>query len=554
MAAMQPAASGYPERRARHLVLLAFSICTVWFIGVFPPYFNPNELSRLDLVYAVVEQGTLHIEGVLPILGNHEDKAAANGHFYSNKPPGLAFAAIPIYRALRVIFPDPRSNSSLLLVYALRLMTVSLAIIIAFWRCGERFVQYSPKGGALVLLALSFGTPLLFYSRTFFSHAWAAALLFLAWDLLRSAEESTDLRLAACRMLLGGFVAGWAFLSEYTVVPVVVFLLARAAAGRRWKAAAVFGVGAGIPIAILLVYQAVCFGNPFIPSYAREAYPAYSQLAQQRFFGFRMPSLDALWGLLLHPARGVFVFSPFLAWAVWGLVRWWRSSEQRADCLFVGASLVSVTLLLAAYPNWHGGWSLGSRYLLPIFPLAALAASRVLDTPLSRGLFLAATVFSVAAHFLLAATWAHFPISIPFPEATGSAWFLQRGWVAPHLGPASPLLDNLSVLVALTAAAVATMAAAAASRPIRPGAPLAALIGFVPLALLLARPPELDFDARVWRAVVYSKFSGQDPEREEFLRVVASARSQEEQRRALETWGAYGPDPRAAIPASPAQR
>lgn len=552
MAAMQLASTGDPGRQARRLVLVGFAVCTAWFTGVFPPFVNPNELSRLDLVYAAVEQGTFRIDAAIPVLGDHEDKAAANGHFYSNKPPGLALAAIPIYRLLRVFVSPPRSGSALLLVYVLPLLTVSLATVLALRRCGERFAQASPPGGALVLLALAFGTPLLFYSRTFFAHAWSASLLFLGWDILRSAEERPNRARASTWLVFGGFLAGWAFLSEYTVAPILLCLLLRAAAGRAWKRAFLFAAGAAVPVLVLLAYQAVCFGNPLTPSYAREAYPAYSALARQRFFGFGMPSGAALWGLLLHPARGILTFSPFLAWAGAGFVRWWKSREDRADCLFTLTSVTATILFLASYPNWHGGWSLGSRYLLPIFPFAALAASRALATPLSRGLFLAATVYSVASHFLLAATWPNFPIWMPFPAATGSSWFLARGWVAAHLGPPSRALDAMSVLLALGVTAAATVRAASAARPLRPSAALAALIGFAPLAFLLARPPELTFTARIWRAAVFGKFSGRDPAREELRRVAESAETEGERRLAGMAWRTYGPDSSGAPPSSPA--
>ena len=81
-----------PERRARWAVTGGLALLTVLFTGAFPPFANPNELSRLETVYAIVEQGTFRIDGALQVLGDHEDKAVSGGHFYSNKAPGLAFA------------------------------------------------------------------------------------------------------------------------------------------------------------------------------------------------------------------------------------------------------------------------------------------------------------------------------------------------------------------------------------------------------------------------------------------------------------------------------
>src|SRR4030095_5050865 len=79
------------------------------------------------------------------------------------------------------------------------------------------------------------------------------------------------------------------------------------------------------------------------------------------------------------------------------------------------------------------GWSLGSRYLLPVLFFAAFPIARALDSPLSRGLFLAAAGFFTGTHLLLTSTFAHFPDSVPVPAATGSWWFLMHGWIVPSV-------------------------------------------------------------------------------------------------------------------------
>ncbi len=107
-----------------------FAVLSVYFTGFFPPFGNPNELSRLEAVYAFVEQGTFSIDGAIPVLGDHEDKAVSGGHFYSNKAPGLTFAAIPVYRALRVFFPAPKSPWDAVFVLV-RILTVSLLSTLA---------------------------------------------------------------------------------------------------------------------------------------------------------------------------------------------------------------------------------------------------------------------------------------------------------------------------------------------------------------------------------------------------------------------------------------
>jgi hypothetical protein len=528
------------------LVVAAFAFTCAWFTGFYPPFSNPNELSRFEAVVAFVETGSFAIDSQLAVLGDHEDKAAAGGRLYSNKAPGLVFAAIPVYRLLRVVFPAP--DSAVAPIFALlRLFTVSLVCVLALSRFAKRLLgrrDWEPVA-PLVTFAVAFGTPFLYYSRSFFGHAWTAALVFLAWDgLAGSGEAGTAWRRR--RDFVSGLLAGWALISEYTVAPVVLVLAVRAATAARGRAVGrflFFAAGAAFPVLLLMVYQAVCFGSPFLPSYAREAFPEYAELARRRFFGFELPSAKVASYYLFHPARGILLYSPFFLWAGVGFARWCRDRRQRLEGFLALAAAVGTFLLLAAYPNWHGGWALGSRYLLPLLLLTALALPWALSTPLSRGLFLAATVFSAAAHVLMTVSFPHFPVDVHWPPATASAWFLERGWVAPNLGTLLGGGAAISLFLPAAAAVAALVVSIRAAKPLLPPPPVATLLGAIPLAVLIAIAPQPSYGARLWRSAVYGAHSGRDPGREELRRVVLEAKTPAEKRQALGTWRVYGPRP-----------
>lgn len=530
-----------PRRTALRWTLAGFGALAILFSGTFPPFANPNELSRLETVVAAADSRTFAIDRLLPTLGDHEDKAVAGGRTYSNKAPGLALAAIPVYRLLRLALPPP-SNAAAPIFPILRFWTVTLVCLVALGRLGRRLMaQDNPATAPLVVVAVAFGTPVLFYARSFFAHAWTAALLFLAWDLLRVAESRRSVKRVDALLIAAGFLAGWAAISEYSVALVALLLCARAAANRAWRAAAQFALGAAVPVALLLAYDTVCFGSPWVLSSAREAYPAYSRLSATGFFGFGPPSAGVAAAYLVHPARGVLVFSPFLLWAAPGFVGWWRSKSNRADCVFALAASALYFGVMTGYPNWHGGWSLGSRYLLPVVFFPALAIGHALWTPLSRGLFASAVVWSVAAHLLLTSSWPHFPDNVPWPMATGSAWFLARGWIAPsllHRIPGGPLAALALAVLAVAAALALSLRCAL---PMSPRPALALLLGVAPLAALLLRPPALTFGGRLWRASVYGAYSGRDPDRRELRDVALAASTPEERRMAAGAWRAYGP-------------
>jgi hypothetical protein len=246
---------------------------------------------------------------------------------------------------------------------------------------------------------------------------------------------------------------------------------------------------------------------------------------------------------LFHPARGIFLLSPFFLWAGVGAGRWWRSRRERPEAaVTLSAALVSF-VLMAGYANWHGGWALGSRYLLPLLFFVAAALPFALETPLSRGLFATAVVFSAAAHVLATASWPHFPLDFGFPPVNASAWFLAHGWVAPNLGIEAGLSPTASLALPVAAATAAVAAALSVARPIRPSAPVAFAAGVAPLVLLLHVPvlPRMPYSGRLLRATIYGNYSGLDPRREELREAVADARTPLERAQAERAWRTAGP-------------
>lgn len=494
------APSPLPARTAGLAVVVAFALSTVYFTGTFPPFPNVNELSRFQAVVSFVERGTFAIDEAIRVMGDHQDKAAAGGHFYSNKGPGLIFAGIPVYRALRTFFPEPRSGTAAIFVW-MRLLTVSVVCFLAiarFWLQASRGGMASPSA-PLVALAVAFGTPFLFYARTFFSHAWTASLLFLSWDLLRASAVPMRRRRATALLAAAGFLAGWAAISEYAVAPIALLLALRAVSRRSWRALVPFAAGAAIPLSLLLAYQAVCFGSPWVLSSAREAHPAYAELLGRGLFGIGPPSLAIAAKYLFHPNRGVLLASPFLLWSFAGLFRWFRSREDRADFFFTFSAVAVYVLFLAGAPYWEGGWCLGSRYLLPALFFAALPIRYALGSPLSRGFFAAAVVFSVANHFLLTSAFPYFPSTVFWPAANGSWFFLSHGWVAPNLASMAGAGALASLLLPAAATAALLLLCLRAIGPTVPRRTAAAVLALALFAATLVFPPPLPAWDRKWR-------------------------------------------------------
>jgi hypothetical protein len=501
------------DERAVWVVLGAFVLVTVFFVNLFPPQRggefsqSPNEFSRFDLVVSMAERGTFAIDRELARFGDHEDKSSFGGHFYSNKAPGLSFAALPFYLLYRSLLGSALAARPQAIFFLVRLSTVSSACFVALYFLSRRLRSVSGESGAAaaVLFAVAFGTPFLIYARSFFSHAWTASLIYLAFEWLHPLDGRKP------RLLWAGFFAGWAVLSEYPVALLAAVLLADAVHRRGVKGGALFLAGALPAAALLGFYDARCFGGVFELSSRHESYRGYTALSRSSFVGFGLPSPRIAWSYLFSPSRGVLFQSPFfvlLPAAFWSSAL--RSLSWRRARNVSAAGLALFFVAMCGYENWHGGWALGSRYLLPAVLLASWPLSSVArpgGSAFARWYFAIAASFAAAYFFLSGSTFWFLPRE---PENTlrfYSGFWLSRGWITPTLAGSGWL--------ALTLPLAATIAAAvAAFRPFfrDAGRAVLALAGGALLCglLFLGPPPRGRFGDRLTRARLLEGFTSLD--------------------------------------------
>ena len=91
--------------------------------------------------------------------------------------------------------------------------------------------------------------------------------------------------------------------------------------------------------------------------------------------GLGAPRLSVLALVTVHPYRGVFVHSPFLAVGVAGLWAMVRGGGQRAFGVMCAAVAAAYLLFNSSYYMWWGGWSFSARHLAPAVPFLAMAVA-----------------------------------------------------------------------------------------------------------------------------------------------------------------------------------
>lgn len=379
-------------------------LVAVAYLSVFPyspGINNPNENVRVYMTRALVENHELAINKVEAEWGWVNDKAKSGARLLSSKAPGTSLLGVPVLAAQTWLWHRLgwRSPSQLATTLGLRLFAVMLPVcgfLYAFVRYARR-LSGSQDLADLLLVGLGLGSLLYPYGIHFVGHTLAAALSFGAFMILApngsmprhatrtaiATATTTSTKMPGSssgsrihlRAALGGLLCGLAVVFEYQNL-VVAALLTIYVAARNFRVLGTFLLGA-LPAAIVLgVIHQLCFGRPWAFPYGHLENLDFQAQHMRGFHGLGMPSFSAFVGILFQPGFGFLVCSPFLALAVLAtgalVVR-----GPRAEGLLFTAVAIALVIFLAGIPNWHGGWSVGPRYIATTVPFLAISLAYV---------------------------------------------------------------------------------------------------------------------------------------------------------------------------------
>lgn len=420
----------------------AIAAAYLYVFPYFPRIHSANELPRVYLVKAIVEEGTFEIDRGVARWGPTADVSPWGGHQYSNKAPGSSLLVAPVYAAVYAVAGEPSLAVTMWLCRVIAGVIPMLLFILLLQRFLARWAE--PEVVRLVLVAYALGSMAMTYSILYISHQLAAVCVGSAWILaLEHAEGKPGRGLPA--MAAAGFLAGASVLVEYQAafalpplaVHVVVVLLRR---GRRprnelWRSLGVAAAAAAVPIAVLLAYHAVCFGDPLRTGY--DASQTFADFHQRGFLGITALRWEAFVGSTVAPDNGLVALAPWWLLALPGGVLLWRAGE-RGLVVVCGVIAAIYLLFISSINFWRGGWSLGPRYitvmlpfLLPAVTAAAAAAAR---RWWAIGAAAGTMAVGVAIYAAAAATFPHWPDRYRNPLYEVTFRLLGDGLAAPSLG------------------------------------------------------------------------------------------------------------------------
>ena len=307
---------------------------------------------------------------------NTGDWSYRNGHYYSNKSPGLSFLAlVPFGSAeylLQHLFPGDVAKQVHLSASISTLCTVGLCgtllALLLFFVCNH-FLQLDKTQALLVTVFFGWGTLAFSYSTIFYGHVPAAFFAFLSFVLILSIKHDTP-RTKKSRALLSGCSAATAVLIEPSTIVVLGCLLMYLVSFREGRSCVLFFLAGCVPPGVVqCFYNTVCFGSPLASSY-QYANEAVMFKVEGKLFGF--PQLKDVLRMLFLPNRGLFVSSPVLLMVLPGAVLFFNKRKWVPEALFCSAVSLSFLLFIASYYAWYHASTPGPRYLLPAFPFAFL--------------------------------------------------------------------------------------------------------------------------------------------------------------------------------------
>ena len=417
--------------RAREILVLAF-VAVSALAFVYP--IDWQDVSRLGLTQSVAIRGSLRID---PYASQTGDKALYAGHYYSDKAPGLSFAALPAFEGVRELGGVGRAErqngvwNRLGLLWLMRVATGGLFFLLAVWLVGRAAERVSSGTAAAAAATFGLSTLAMPLAAVTFSHVAAGAVAFAAFLLAWTAAEHQDRALRVG--LAAGVLSGIGILLEYPAAIIATLVLTYLAAKtRRARLPTLFCVGLLPSLVALAIYNDRAFGSPWHLSYR---YSAFEQQTRG-FFGFAYPTTHGLWQALFA-AKGLVTGSPVVLLAAVGLFLTWRRG-WKLEATICAAVTLSFIIYDAGYYMPYGGTSPGPRFIVPALPFLSLGLGPVYQR--WPRLFSVVAFLSAASMIHVTATWNE------LPDWTFTTIWSRWGGV-PHLAGAA--LVCATALIAL---------------------------------------------------------------------------------------------------------
>lgn len=363
------------------------------------------------LPFAILQHQTIFLDPIEKVAAQGRGDGAfwllhrPDGRTFSLYPVVLPVLVAPLY-VPAVAYLHVTGGGDARLDHVAKVMEKLAASFLAALSASLLFLLLRRRARArvavLLTVAYAFGTTTwVVSSQALWQHGIAEVMVIGVLLLFTS-------RCSAPRAVAAGLLLG---LMAGNRPPDVILAAALGAYGLFWagrRRAPLLAAGAALPMAVVLFYNLYTAAN-VAGGYGVAGNPAF----------FEHELLSGIAGLLVSPARGLFVFSPFLLFV---LPAWRHLPRVREERLLMLAITAGVVLQIGLYAkvDWRSGLSWGPRYLTDLLPLLMwmLVPVVVALRGVGRAVFLVAVGVSIVIESIGAFTYTG-PVDLPLYAAGG---------------------------------------------------------------------------------------------------------------------------------------
>jgi hypothetical protein len=326
-------------------------------------YRDCDSLGCLLTSQAIVTHGTVKLDAYRAMLKQHEAVytyriITKNNHLYYRYPLGTCIYSVPFVWLANltgqdmstVINNNPVCDKRLQKVLSALIVTACFVLVYGLCRC-----FLAPLASFLLSLVFILGGPLI---STMGAALWNLDMevMFLLLALLMIVYD--DRKIVAMNPYWLSFFLFSAYFCRPTaaifVALVVLYVL-------LFKPRTTF-----IKLSLSCFLLFLVFVLFSLVEYQSILPPYYDQRLHSDTFW------TGLYGNLLSPARGLFIYSPYLLLAFLGLCRFYKELIRSRLMWLAILWFCFHLVMIAKQPTWWGGHSFGPRYLTDVFPACIL--------------------------------------------------------------------------------------------------------------------------------------------------------------------------------------
>ncbi len=338
---------------------------------------NGRNQSSGDNLPAVLTAVSLLEDGDVELSEAVPDKRGGSPYFiwkirdryYSAYPLGTLVFTIPVFALSKIVggqIVDPSVKKRL---EKLTACLVGAACMIFFFLIILHFVE--PYGSTITTLVLASGSVVL---STLTQGIWSQTGVLFWFLLLILVEFRHKHSPNAWHPALQGFACATMISSRLTsmilLIPIALWILVRSP--KRALQILVFSLMAYIPWAAL--YFDV-YGNILSP-----------QIVMSHANLWSLPSMDSILGIFFSPARGLFIYQPWLCLLFLYFFRRFNSNQMANSGTPAGwefallGVILTHTSMLSCWKIWEGGSSWGSRLMAEVVITGGILIAQPIST------------------------------------------------------------------------------------------------------------------------------------------------------------------------------